>query len=103
MSLKLESVNEKTVASTLHSQSSNTLCEADTALFPEGSSWPLLGWEKKERREEEKKKEIFHPALRQPLDLHVEVLMGVRCAPNQRNMAGNVREPKQGELGLQEL
>ena len=39
----------------------------------------------------------------QPLDLHVEALMGVRCAPNQRNMAGNVSEPEQGGMGLQEL
>lgn len=51
----------------------------------------------------EEKKNLFHPAPKQPLDLHVDILMGVRCAPNQRNKAGNVSEPRQGEMGLQEL
>lgn len=65
------------------------------ALFPERLSWSLVGWKK--RKKGEKNNNLFHPAPRQPLDVHVEVLMGVRCAPNQRNMAGNVSEPKQGE------
>lgn len=34
---------------------------------------------------------LFHPAPMQLLDLNVEVLMGVRCAPNQRIEAGNVK------------
>lgn len=38
-----------------------------------------------------KKKILFHPAPMQLLDLNVEVLMGVRCAPNQRSEAGNVK------------
>lgn len=62
-----------------------------------------LWLEEGEKKGKKKKKELFHPAPKQPLDLHVEVLMAVRCAPNQRNMAGNVSEPKQGGLGLQEL
>lgn len=61
-----------------------------------------LGWLKKGKGEDEKEK-LFHPAPKQLLDLHVEVLMGVRCAPNQRNMAGNVSGPKQREMGPQEL
>lgn len=56
---------------------------------------------KKERMEDEKKN--FHPAPKQRLDLHVDILMGIRCAPSQRNMPGKVIEPKQGEMGLQEL
>lgn len=55
------------------------------------------------KKVKEEKKLTFHPAPRQPLDLLVEVLMGVRCAPNQRNMAGNVSEQRQREMALQEL
>lgn len=36
-------VNEKTVASTLHSLKINLHREADTVLFPEGSIWPGVG------------------------------------------------------------
>lgn len=57
----------------------------------------------KTKEKAKKQKKLFHPAPKQPLDLHVEVLMGVRCAPNQRTVARNVSEPKQGEMGLQEL
>lgn len=49
-----------------------------------------LDEKRKEGKKKKKKKELFHPAPKQSLDLHVEVLMGVRCAPNQMNMAGNV-------------
>lgn len=62
-------------------------------------TWAGLGWMKKKLKRETKEM-FFHPTLKQPLDLHVEVLMGVRCAPNQRNMAGNVSEPQQRIVGL---
>lgn len=99
-SLKLEHVNEKTVVLTIYSSTQNLHCEADTAVFLEGLGWPLVGGKKKRGK---KKKNFSIQLQKQPLDLHVEVLMGVRCAPNQRNMAGNVSEPKQEEMGLQEL
>lgn len=57
------------------------------------------GLMKKRRR----KKKFSIQLQRQSLDLNVEVLMGVRCAFNQRNMAGNVTELKQEEMRLQEL
>lgn len=47
------------------------------------------------------KKQTFHLAPEQSVDLHVEGLIGVRWASNQRNMAGNVSEPQE-KPGLQE-
>lgn len=57
----------------------------------------------KKRKGDEEKKKFSIQLQRQSLDLNVEVLMGVRCAFNQRNMAGNVTELKQEEMRLQEL
>lgn len=57
----------------------------------------------KKRKKRGKKKKFSIQLQRQSLDLNVEVLMGVRCAFNQRNMAGNVTELKQEEMRLQEL
>lgn len=57
----------------------------------------------KKRKGDEEKKKFSIQLQRQSLDLNVEVLMGVRCAFNQRNMAGNVTELKQEEMQLQEL
>lgn len=46
-------------------------------------------------RDGKEKKQTFHLAPEQSVDLHVEGLIGVRWAPNQRNMAGNVSEPQE--------
>lgn len=62
------------------------------------------GLMKKRKKKGGRRKKKFSIQLqRQSLDLNVEVLMGVRCAFNQRNMAGNVTELKQEEMRLQEL
>lgn len=52
-------------------------------------------------RDGKEKQQTFHLAPEQSVDLHVEGLIGVRWAPNQRNMAGNVSEPQE-KPGLQE-
>lgn len=50
------------------------------------------GWmRKKGKNGRGGKKILFHPAPMQLLDLNVEVLMGVRCASNQRSETGNVK------------
>lgn len=46
-------------------------------------------------KDRKKKKQTFHLAPEQRVDLHVEALIGVRWAPNQRNMAGNVSESQE--------
>ena len=59
--------------------------------------------EKEKKRDgKKKKKNTFSMQFpKQSLDPCVEVLMGIRCASNQRNMAGNVTEAQHRGLGPQ--
>lgn len=85
----------------LQSQNLNLYCDSDSSLLPKGLTFGMKEGGEAGRK---KKKQTFHLAPQQSVDLHVEGLIGVRWAPNQRNMAGNASEPheKTKKAGLHE-